>query len=174
MTEIDWSKPIEAVHKDGRVVPMKLRYTTASLTGPTRFTEEAPDSCTSNDAWSEDGSDWCHLKQWHIRNVQPATPSPNLKLYQEMVELVKRMASAQVLVWKDCVTAQALAKRLKFEDADLIEARKVVINVCEDGDWSGIWKGEVEDGKQDDNDLVMCALAGIKRGKALASQEGQA
>jgi hypothetical protein len=67
---VNWNEPIEAVHNDGRVVPATLNHAYVNYDGgPERVTLEAPDPSTTNENWHEDGSDWCHLNEWRIRNV---------------------------------------------------------------------------------------------------------
>lgn len=62
---IDWSKPIEAYHEDGRVVAVTL----AMSDGIVARTKECPDEKETNRAWNIDGTDCCHKKLWRIRNV---------------------------------------------------------------------------------------------------------
>lgn len=71
---VDWTKPIEAVHREtGRVVPMEL-YRIVGESYTYAETYAAPDPDTSNCKWNKDGSDCCSYQQWYIRNVAQSQP----------------------------------------------------------------------------------------------------
>jgi len=115
MNEIDWSKPLEAVHEDGRVVAVE------HLEPGSVRTEWSirPKLDTWYHVFMPDGRSVSPVSGWRIRNVQPSTPSPDPQLYQEMVELIERVARADNggFAMSGCIgDARSLAKRLKPED----------------------------------------------------------
>lgn len=68
---VDWTKPIEAVHKTtGRVVPMEYDRPELSSTGHVMWhrTRQSPEQ-RSNENWYESGEDYCSNREWYIRNV---------------------------------------------------------------------------------------------------------
>lgn len=63
---IDLTKAIEAVHKDGRVVPMEYWETHLALI----YTKSSPDVNETSCAWRLDGTDaYAFNSPWTIRNV---------------------------------------------------------------------------------------------------------
>lgn len=92
---IDLKKPIEAVHKDGRVVPMKFNYIDEN---GDFFTNSAPCVDTSNNAWHSDGSDCCRHKEWTIRNV--AEPEQLFDPDDWAIEVALKRLS-----WSNCTVA---------------------------------------------------------------------
>ena len=84
---VDWSRPIEAVHEDGRVMPMAVRGTPNPY-GPVETTM-SPDPKVTNEFWYKDGRDYCITRSaWRIRNI-PEHPTPT----QYAPELVERMVA---------------------------------------------------------------------------------
>lgn len=57
-------------------------------------------------------------------------------------------------------------------DPDLIEARRIVAETGDDGDWAGVWHNDVKNGIYDLTDLVKIGLAAIKRGRELEREKG--
>lgn len=88
MTTVDWSKPIEAVHTDGRVVAVTLAQTDGCTDGTyCRRVEPHPEE--GRHWFNEDGS---HSRvAWSIRNVQPAATSDEATT--RALALVERMAA---------------------------------------------------------------------------------
>lgn len=88
---LDWTKPIEAVHTDGRAVSVRLdpQYPAPDDNG--RYTLlDAPDS-TSYYTYETNGRSWlCGL--WSIRNVEPTLRTSDEAL-RRMEALVERLAA---------------------------------------------------------------------------------
>lgn len=138
---IDWTKPIEAVHVDGRVVPVELdpeykgkqnqgMYTLLDTPGENAFF-----------TYDSDGRSWVGDSDWTIRNrAEPAN--------DELAEL---------RAFKEAAIARF--PELAPVDPDLLEAHEV----AEEFDWSrtdpqsAMWEGSAS----------QMALAAIKRGREL-------
>lgn len=166
---IDWSGELEAVHEDGRVVPVKL------FSGPDNdgdyAVRPAPDG--SNSCFRPDGSKWVgrFIKAdtgWRIRNVTPqSTPQADTKpdVTARMEALVRRMALADIcstqtdLVQQSIYDARAIVALLPEPvDPDLIEARRIVSEQGYPADYDNV----------DDDSIVGIAYACLKRGRELA------
>jgi len=80
--QLDWSKPIEAVHEDGRVVPVALRKWHRGGQMHDSPDDDGDYYTTGNFEWSAvwnaDGRHWMGEGRWRIRNVAqaPETPHP--------------------------------------------------------------------------------------------------
>lgn len=167
--KIDWSKPIEAVHTDGRVVSVE--------------TWGGVDSCGDcvtkpkidgvEGIWCSDGTPWGvdytgreAMKHWRLRNVAPATPTPTrTALEQRMEDLVRHSAVNASGYTQD--EARAILAELEPVDGDLLEARKIAVSETVDTEW----QEQMLAGKSDNNPRVVIALAAIKRGRALERGE---
>lgn len=129
---VDWSRPIEAVHEDGRVMPV-------TVSGPDDRlwrTNESPVDGSSNVYWNEDGSDVCLRSRWRIRNI-PEHPTPTQyapELVERMVAFVRQCARGFYYagVNEDAASAYEIVRGAKSIvsdlpqeiDPDLIEARE--------------------------------------------------
>jgi len=163
---VDWSRPIEAVHEDGRVVPAQRLRHDADNTWPD---ENGQFHVCSNAGmfWESNGKPWRADRGYRIRNVQPTTPELDPALWDRMVALVRWMAdrydngrSDDESVARDAYPwmrdARAIVGDLpKPVDPDLIEARKLAAEV------EDFPHGSLED----------LALAAIKRGRQLAGEQ---
>ena len=83
---IDWDAPLEAYHRDGRVVAVNLEY------GPDRdgdyFTKPKVDG---EDSWLPDGRCWPGGNSpWRIRNRLASTAQPEVKALVEALERAGR------------------------------------------------------------------------------------
>jgi len=75
---VDWTKPIEAVEKaTGRVVSVAVTGHVWEFNGKSVHGTNCPDDETTNGDWYEDGSDYCKLGKWFIRNTVTPTPAIN-------------------------------------------------------------------------------------------------
>jgi len=125
---VDWSRPIEAVHEDGRVVAVHLggedenpdkqgdHYTLPSLNG------DAPG------IWQRDGTSWMNADAgWRVRNV-PEHPTPTQyapELVERMVALMKAMTGKTYMQPEHYEEARSIVSDLPQKvDPDLIEARE--------------------------------------------------
>jgi len=81
MTTVDWSRPIEAVHEDGRVMAVSLRTDVANPDheGDYVISIEGRDQVGGFDTFRPDGLAWSHPNSgWRIRNVTlPNSALPN-------------------------------------------------------------------------------------------------
>lgn len=151
---VDWSRPIEAVHEDGRVVPVDLGgernnpdsqgdyYTIPSLRdgGP--------------GIWRPDGTTWCGADRgWRIRNVQPTTPERDPALWDRMVALVRRMC--HVYVQTD-----------RAEYPDYAEARAIVADLAPPDPVEAI----VDELMRKDCTTRQAIEEAVRRGRELARQ----
>jgi len=174
---VDWSRPIEAVHEDGRVVPTQVtegpdRDGDFWVKDPTGKYPKSGVLCCRPDGGDADG--------WRIRNVQPTTPERD-PLRDRMEALVRRVAKGFYLhaVNEDgigttdaVVQAQGIVRDLpKPVDPDLIEAREVVMQVHIASGMTNTDRTDLDAGKHDDEQPMLIALAAIKRGRALAAPE---
>ena len=170
MSKVDWTKPLEAVHEDGRVVALEAdKYY--------GFPDGDGDYCTKGSnmeglpiAWKADGQPWCKMPEiagWRIRNVQPtATPSP--ELINRMKDLIGRIGTgsiADVLQWGE--EARAIARELEPVDADLLAARDVVAQEHTDSGHTNTDRSELDSGKLDSERPMRIALAAIAKGRQM-------
>lgn len=87
---IDTSQPLEAVHKEtGEVVPMELNGDGRICGEKVFYTKKAPCLKTSNNTWHTDGRDYCHRKQWFIRNRGPLNWDKPLQTRNEPTSVTK-------------------------------------------------------------------------------------
>lgn len=176
--DVDWTKPIEAVHEDGRVVSAHV--------------EDKPIDDMDSVGVRRADKVYMHVKQdgtyysvgygdgWRIRNVQPAVAKPaeiDAALVERMVAALRLAADMGSMSHADDIDAAGEAARAIVAelpepvDADLLEARKLA---CENSRWErncDQWRA-TEEGRQDHIPMVRAALAGIKRGRAL-EREGK-
>lgn len=160
---VDWSRPIEAVHDDGRVVPVII------MSGPDSDGDygvtPAPDG--THNCFRADGSKWVggyiHGDTgWRIRNVTQPAPTPD-ELTKRMEALVRDMATlVGGATYSQLQTeARAIVAMLPEPvDPDEAEARDLVRMAYPD------MKDDYQGRRLD------IALAAIKRGRALERGEG--
>lgn len=111
-TKVDWSRPIEAAHEDGRVVAV-----TASYAGPGYFDIHGHDEIFI--AKSDGGT----RTRWRIHNVAQSyddtvqLPTPSPELTARMVALVRELANSRYgIALAD--KARAIAAELEPVDGD--------------------------------------------------------
>jgi hypothetical protein len=175
--KIDWSKPIEAVHADGRIVSVEtwggVDYSGDCVTKPKIDGVEG--------IWRSDGTPWGAdysgretIKHWRLRNTPSATPT-RTALEQRMEDLVRRMADDKwdQSIYTGGILAEAraiVAELPEPVDGDLLEARKVFADwYLKDGDKKRalqIHAGEYD--KAPTLDMIKTALL---RGRALERGE---
>lgn len=172
---VDWSRPIEAVHEDGRVVSVALEATYPQPDRDGDYTLQIG-SLDGNDVYRPDGSSWGGGK-WLIRNVAddaqnlegPTTPELDPALWNRMVALVRDLAGNKLLNGRLANEARAIVADLpKPVDPDLIEARNLVECTVH---WSPQTDRDLQSGKNDNTPEMKIALAAIKRGRELAGEQ---
>jgi hypothetical protein len=170
--KIDWSKPIEAVHADGRIVSVEtwggVDYSGDCVTKPKIDGVEG--------IWRSDGTPWGAdysgretIKHWRLRNTPSATPT-RTALEQRMEDLVRRMdgivVPANTSVSECFAEARAILAELEPVDVDLLIAREMALAAHPD-----IATTTFVDGKADSSSAVQYRLEGIRRGRALERGE---
>jgi len=170
---IDWSGELEAVHEDGRVVPVQLK----SGPDPDGDYNVTPAPEGGHNCFRPDGSKWVgkYLKPdtgWRIRNVTPQ-PAPQADTKPDvtarMEALVREIAEhgPHAFITKYMAEeARAIVALLPEPvDPDLIEAREIAAA------YLNAPVSDVRDGGYDSSPEVGCALMGLKRrGIALAGE----
>jgi len=131
---VDWSRPIEAVHEDGRVVAVAFVEDDGSdeLSMLIKPESEMIDiNRGSARYFNRDGTRT--TKGWRIRNVQPATQAPDAQTLtaQERLErmeaLVREMAAQAGPEPRFIERARALVAAMEpVVDADVIAVRKIM------------------------------------------------
>lgn len=128
---INWSGELEAVHEDGRVVPVKVASTFPDHHGDYR-TIDIP-AGDANEWWFANGVSRCTDK-WRIRNVTPQpTPQADTKpdVTARMEALVRKMADGRGHMTNDCKEARAIVALLPEPvDGDVLEARGVCAGIA--------------------------------------------
>ncbi len=104
---IDWSKPIEAVHEDGRVEVSVFSHFDRDGDA---VTTDSP-APQSNVFWTRGGRDLCRGSGWTIRNVTP----PMIDLSPETVGKKQSVAFSSVMYAE-------FAKTFEQADPDMAEA----------------------------------------------------
>lgn len=187
MTTVDWSRPIEAVHEDGRVVAVST--VSKGRWSPVDADYEVRPAVGGWGSYQADGSPYSSGNPWRIRNTPAAEPVGNTdalppELQQRMVALVRGMAGvggamvtvdgagyqqAKAAVSRRIDEARAIVADPGFPaevDEDLVEAREIVAEMYASTSdvAAAIRRGtefecRVEDVKR-----------GIRRGKQLAGE----
>lgn len=173
---VDWTKPIEAVHEDGRVASVVFDN------GPNENGNywikdgDEPEDCALY--FKKDGNPASeHYTTWRIRNVQPAAAKPAIsdELVERAFELIRTMASA----------ASAVEDEYRMADGgiadDYQEAAAIVAELPEPVDPDEVEARELarvlanriggNSKSFDQYDLEILAYEGIKRGRALERGE---
>jgi|GEM_PF-3714249 len=147
--KIDWTKPLEAYHPDGRVVEVELEK---GVTGPNEDGDWEIDGFEIDEHFF--GSDGDGVN-WRIRNrtTKPAnSPSP---------ELVERMvAYCRIRAFDGSREAKEIMAELEQVDPDLELAREVCAANSRHGGSNYIG------GDYDDCFAMQCIMAAIKRVRA--------
>lgn len=110
-TKVDWSRPIEAVHEDGRVVAV----TAVRADDGDMITDQDLDGCRRSFR-RDTGKSWLSHVHWRIRNVaQPEVPTPSPELTARMAEVRDLDAARKqdAAMWDRMV---ALVKRMALAD----------------------------------------------------------
>ncbi|GAM01913.1 hypothetical protein [Sphingomonas parapaucimobilis] len=165
--KVDWAKPIEAVHVDGRVVAMELAGGRSAFGSILTRHTAGPETNTS---WNDDGTDTVNRSGWRIRNVADVPcnfKAPSDDIAKRMEAFIRHAAAGPIAdsyaMYREARAIEALMDQRV--DADLLEARKIAnaSRLSTDPD-------EVAGfliGKCDKHPLVVCALAAIKLGRKL-------
>jgi hypothetical protein len=152
---IDITKPLEAVHSDGRVVPMT--FIMLDNYGNI-LTKENPEPKNSNRWWRIDGKD-CRINSgWHLRNVkEPKMERTGLEHVEHMEALLRKMVT-------DC-TSHSIPKHYE-------EARAIVAEIDKakgpqtDEDFAAALVSEHCDGS-----VMEWVCRGIAKGRELAMSD---
>jgi len=168
---VDWSRPIEAVHEDGRVVPASaMRRAECGAMWAEWFPPKSVPHSGTFDAAGKPTADW----RWRIRNVQPTIPERDPALWDRMEALVRRVAEGDWQPGYAFVTeveARAIVADLpKTVDPDLIEARELCAKDAEEAQFIGLPE-KYRAGEKDGSPAMQVVLAAIKRGRELAQGE---
>lgn len=171
---VDWTKPIEAVREtDGKVVAMEFQWVSED---GIHYTKNYPNPEESNWAWHRDGSDFCHLRKWRIRNVVEEIPDwaieraiprpPNADYSGSKPWPVGDVRSdAKEKVPYACALMQLASYIAKYEqppvDPMVLEARRIVECSVR---WSPQTDRDLASGKNDDTPEIKIALAALRRG----------
>lgn len=173
---IDWNGKLEAVHEDGRVVPVELANYCSNP-------DHDGDYCTTpvlddgSNLWHPDGSNWA-CSPWQVRNVatpQQATPAVPQEVVERMVKLVRKVASSDLS--GTLPEARAIVAMLEPVDEALVACREIcALDALErykdDADNLGAnLAGHYRDGAYDDGKEMRIALAAYRR--ALAKEAGE-
>lgn len=123
MTDVRWGDPLEAVHTDGRVMPV------TRVGEPDRAGDYTtmPSIEGAGGIWHADGTAWgtdlskrSHLTEWRIRNVAAPAWRTSDEQLDRMDALVKRLAAHQNDTW----WTEAIATRQ--EAHDILAAREPI------------------------------------------------
>jgi hypothetical protein len=173
MSKIDWDRPLEAYHEDGRCAPASIvRYCDG-------------DYLVHSDAMPEDG-DWYFDKEgmfdfdgWRVRNVT----EPKADIEAWAYSIVSDLEDAEVhetygyTRLRDAFARYVMTKEEAPVDPDLIAAREVVCGYHHDKHPESPWHvGHAEivrSGRLDNMLDVQAAYHGIKRGRILEQGEGK-
>jgi hypothetical protein len=179
MSDLDWTKPIEAYHADGRIMAVERSC------GPDHEGDygvcPAPNG---RDCFHADGSRWKSDDGWRIRNRKPAKVEVDAVVWERCVGLVRKMSEAQdkaVLCGYSAgdpespdhyPEAREIAKLLPVEvDPDW----EVAGNICADmGFGKKPWNKRGSENKECiKNSSQDAAYAAIKRGRELERNNGK-
>lgn len=117
---IDWSKPIEAVGKDGTYKASVIRTIASSTEVSFDPTEWETFVLWSN----QEGG--CGDPNWTIRNVQPKTIPVDAKVWERVVGLVERISTTtRPLPGGYVDQARSIHALIKPVDVDLVEAERL-------------------------------------------------
>ncbi len=164
--KVDWAKPIEAVHEDGRAASAMIADNSHS-----------EDFVWKHVAWKDEDTNRLHWfgdngvsnvgSSWSIRNVTPPNTDTDKvpdALVERMQQLIRDLHEDHVKhgahdYVQDFVarTAAIVAELPKPIDSDLLLARQIV---ADDG---GYDVSMIADGQDDNRISVRIALAAIKR-----------
>ncbi len=189
---VDWSAPIEAVHEDGRVVPMIFGHFDRSG-DPVTTDSPAPQS---NVHWKKDGQDWCVRSGWRIRNVaqpahKPRTAPSGGEVGPEVVDVhdLREARRKDALLWDRMESlcrsmthgltetggvypslssmdhyheARAIVALLP-EEVDTDLIEAREAVICAMPDQGSLWADAVRAGQMDDGNMVRIALIARRR-----------
>jgi len=158
---IDWSKPLECYHEDGRVEPV-IREESPTAEKWIVTDHSRPHIPT---VWNNDGTPWMKKDDgWTIRNVQPDTSD----LTARMEKLVREMAGSGagfIADYRTTEEARAIVALLPpVVDADLVEARKLCAKL-----YNPQWAAE--EWPLLENEFLRAIAKAIKHGRALERGE---
>lgn len=142
---IDWTKAIEAVHVDGRVVALEVD----SIDEYGDYKTNKSPAGDANEWWFEDGRSCCS-DSWRIRNVASEANEVSDEL-------------TQLRAFRD--DAIKRFPELAPVDPDLLEAREICAKNVNSHNPAMI--EPYRDGEYDNHWLMRCVVEGIKRGREL-------
>lgn len=151
---IDWSAPIEAVHEDGRVVPVS----TVRVAG--KSVQITPRLEGGSWWFGIDGTHGVKAVPWRIRNVTTKPVRTAAEMLERMEALTRKYAASQSPSALAEEARAIVAEMTPPVDPDLIEARKIM-------------RGQLmmTNGSRFDNmrqeDLETLAVNALKRGREL-------
>jgi len=172
MVDVDWTKPIEAVHRYSREV--RSVYPAAVTSGPECVYGGGVDMLGPC-GWRKDGTSLLPHYTWTIRNVAPAVPTHKtaLECLDAMEALVRRMAGEKLLAadtspyeWSR-EARRIVADMEPVVDEDLVEAREIAASGVVEFEFSETLKADILAGKEDHIELVQVARRAIRRGREL-------
>lgn len=165
---VDWSKPIEAAHEDGRVVPVTFAGDDKADRLPISIRPPVP-SREGGVAqyFNRDGSRTGNCG-WRIRNVQPAATKPAIsdELVERAFTLIKEMAATPDHL-KGSWTREAaaiVAELPQRVDPDVLAVRKIMhaqqrAMTPPDSGWGNM---SYEKGSYDHTEQFQAALAAYR------------
>lgn len=162
--EVDFSKPLEAVHSDGRigtVEPHAIGFTIekpayAGIAG-TMYID------AYKGGWRSDGSPMDSRNPWTIRNTQPKSPPIPDDIAARAMAVVRMAAKGQCAV----ITARAILSDLEPVSADVLTAREIVAQVHIANGYSNHDRTDLDAGKLDNESPMRIALAAIAKGRQM-------
>jgi hypothetical protein len=177
---VDWSAPIEAVNTaTGEVRAVRLGGAQENPdVGGYFYTVPSVDLHVFCNAWSPKGTLWANSSSpWRIRNAQPQSQPETVPVekavWDRVVALVGNVAASRLT--DTLYEAQQLHALLSPVDPDLIEAREIAADFWqrtrqESGALGFHRSRKLREGQFDDARDIQCALAAIKRGRALEQE----
>lgn len=170
MSKIDWDRPLEAYHEDGRAMEIKMEKSPTKEIWTTSHL-----GCPS--VWNMDGTAWDPAEQgygWTIRNK--AEPKADIEAWaiKRAEEILYVGNMADVL---NNLARYVMTKEDAPIDPDLIAAREVVCGYHHDKHPESPWHMEmaeqVRSGDRDGGPVMLVAYHAIKRGRELERGEGK-
>lgn len=162
---IDWSKPLEAIHEDGRIgkvephaMPERGRMCYAGIAGVGYMD-------AYKDGWDSDGKPLSQHNPWRIRNAtQPQDPA----IYDRMVALVKRMATEYADSNPGPLSPTPLPNGICYTSRHNYEEARAIVTLLEpvDGDEADFWHEPLGIDDTDEARKAVSAAIKFMRGRA--------